>query len=122
MTRLSLFSMSTAETIQRCERRSYSTPGSVGSVLGVGSTVLQKDESVRFRPPRFPCLSYDLIRPFTETRTWLGPTAPIESGGTKPETVESAPTNEVPDENDDSGVTAAWPVRCRGAAACGRRW
>ncbi len=55
ITRLSLLSMSTAETIHRCASRSYSTPGSVGSALA-GSSVLQKSESVRLRPPRTPCL------------------------------------------------------------------
>ena len=67
MTRLFVASTLTAETIQRCERRSYSTPGSVGSApLRTGA---QKAESVRFRPPRLPCLSYTLIRPLTDTRT-----------------------------------------------------
>ena len=83
MTRLFVFSTLIAETIQRFERRSYSTPGSVGSTPL--STDCQNSESVMFRPPRFPCLSKTLIRPLTETRIWLGPTAPMESGGIQPD-------------------------------------
>ena len=55
----------TALTIQRPVSRSYSTPGSVGATPL--STDDQNVESVTFNPPRFPCLSNTLIRPFTET-------------------------------------------------------
>src|SRR5512133_473314 len=107
MTRLLLFWTEIADTIQRPESRSYSTPGSVGSTP-VGSCESQKVESETSRSPGFwlPDLSKTRSRPLTSTRTWVGPTAPIESGGTKPESPKSAPRNEVPEESDDRGPIA----------------
>ena len=70
MTRLLLFWTEIAEMIQRPERRSYSTPGSVGSTL-VGSSDAQKVESETSRSPGFwfPDLSKTRRWPLTSTST-----------------------------------------------------
>ena len=85
MMRLFLRARLTAETIQRPESRSYSTCGSVTS--WPFRTELQKVESLTLRAPRVPTLLKTLMRPFTATSTWPGPTEPIESGGTAPDSL-----------------------------------
>src|ERR1700682_1410537 len=58
-------------------------------------TELKKMSVVVFSTPSaLPvALSKDLIRPFTTTTYWLGPTVPMESGGMKPESDDWAPRN-----------------------------
>src|SRR5436190_1128942 len=97
-----------AATIHRPARRSYSTWGSVTSCPL--RTELQNVASSTFSPPRLPCLSNTLIHPLTATRTWVGPTDPPESGGTKPDSLSCAPRNEVPAENGVFGPVGALAV------------
>src|SRR5215471_15851703 len=108
ITRLLVFSVLTAETIQWPERRSYSTPGSVGSEPL--STDDQKVASLTLSAPRFPCLSNTLSRPFSENRIWVGPTEPIESGGIQPDSLLCTPRNEVPADRSEFGPIASPPV------------
>src|SRR5215218_9383784 len=95
------------ERIQRCERRSYSTCGSVTS--RPSETEDQKLPSVTSRTPAlFPFLSNTRIRPLTATRIWVGPTEPIESGGRKVASpILWAPRNEVPAVSSDFGAIGA---------------
>ena len=46
--------------------------------------------------PTTPALLNTLMRPLTPTRNCVGPTAPIESGGTNPESPNVAPVKLVP--------------------------
>ena len=109
MIRLSDSSVLIPDKIQRWERRSYSTPGSVGSLPFL--TGAQKAESEMFEPIWFPCLSKILRTPFTKTSTWLGPTAPIESGGMNPDSLLWAPRKLVDGLTACFGPIAALPAR-----------
>ena len=71
----------------RPERRSYRTCGSLTNVPP-GLTVITGAKSVwslTLRPPRTPNLLNTLNRPFDTTSTCVGPTAPLLSGGTNPD-------------------------------------
>ena len=86
ITRLLLFWTEIAETIQRPESRSYSTPGSVGSTP-VGQHRAPR-RSNRRRPGHRGSgspLVEDPEAPVDVDQDLVGPTAPIESGGTKPD-------------------------------------
>jgi hypothetical protein len=117
ITRLLVVSVLTAETIQRPDSRSYSTPGSVTSAPLL--TELQKTASVTLSAPRFPCLSNTLIRPLTSTSTCVGLTDPIESGGMYPDSLTWAPRKEVPAIKELLGPSASLTPRCGGWGTAG---
>src|SRR4051812_38226567 len=93
---LSTFATSIITTNQRCDSRSYRTRG---SEVPAERTELKKLSVELLSAPTFPFLSKTLIRPFTHTRNCVGPTAPCESGGTNPDSVEVAPIQFGPSEN-----------------------
>ena len=79
---------------QRPDRRSYRTWGSLTSTPP--RTELKNVSRSALRPPRLPALSNTLIRPLMYTRTWVGPTSPVLSGGMNPDSESWAPRKLVP--------------------------
>src|SRR5689334_20944853 len=74
--------------------QSYFTCGS--DVPDRPSTGLKKLSVEAFNAPRLPFLSKSLIRPLPQARTCVGPMAPHESGGTKPDSLSRGPLNAMP--------------------------
>jgi hypothetical protein len=94
MTRLSVAGVLAAMRYQRFESRSYRISGSVTPEPFLAE--VQKLFAVTLRAPRVPDLLKTLMRPLTCTRTWLGPTSPIGSGGMNPDCADVTATKLVP--------------------------
>src|SRR5262249_16814863 len=80
-------------TNQRPDSRSKRTLGSEGLLT---ACELKKLPVVVFTAPKAPVLSNTLIRPLMQIRIWLGPTAPMLSGGMKPDSDNCAPRKLTP--------------------------
>src|SRR5437763_6554174 len=76
----------------------------------------EKNESrLAFSEPTAPALLKTRIRPLTVTRNCDGPTAPMLSGGTNPESASVAPVKLVPTES--FGAASAAPSFASGVVA-----
>src|SRR5438128_1052989 len=106
-------------TNQRPDNRSNRTRGSEGLLT---PWELKKFAVVVFNAPGAPVLAKTLMRPLTQISIWLGPTAPMLSGGIYPASDNCAPRKLVPTLcaviNGDSAVGPENPG-AGDCAACG---